>query len=80
MDNLDKNLTSRIGCHCWGTSPESIATLPVAAAAGARWVRASARRSGTPSPPASRGYDFGKGGEHPIDLAVELGMPGDGGS
>lgn len=74
-DNVESNLSSRIGTTCWGTNPASISTVPDVSKCGARWLRATRQTqmdtltTGTPGK-----FDFAKGGEHSIDLALSNGM------
>jgi hypothetical protein len=73
-DNLDRNLQSRIGCHCWGDNNASITGLQATAHVGCRWVRATRPMqmdclvTDTPGR-----YDLGKF-ERSVDLAIEQGM------
>lgn len=73
-DNLDKNRLNRIGCHCWGTNPLSVDSLPVSAQAGCRWVRATRQVQMEVVSTARRQYDFAAAGERSIDLAIANGM------
>lgn len=72
--NLDRNLNSRIGCHCWGTNPVSVAAIPTFAESGCRWVRAT-RPMQWDTVSGGRGvYRFAENGEASIDLALSHGM------
>ena len=73
--NLEANAKNRIGCHCWGTSPDSIGLLADEAAVGVRWVRATRQMQLEELLPNGPGkYDFARAGEHSIDLAIAKGM------
>lgn len=73
-DNLKANAGSRIGCHCWGTKPEAVNALPTLAEVGCRWVRATRQTQMDTVATGRRQYDFARGGEHSVDLALANGM------
>jgi len=66
--------TSRIGCHCWGTNPGSVAALDVCAEIGVGWVR-STRPMQIDVVADGRGlYDWERAGESSVNNAVAQGM------
>ena len=73
-DNIAENLPNRVGCHCWGTSEQSVASLPVFAKAGCRWVRATRPMQMDVVACGPGKYNFADNGERSIDLAIEQGM------
>jgi len=66
---------SRLGAHCWGTSPESVASLEVAAAAGVGWIRSTrpmqmdSVMAGGPGT-----FAFEAAGEGSVDRAAACGL------
>jgi len=70
----DSNAACRIGCHCWGTNPISVASLEDCAQLGVRWVRATRPMQIDVVADGPGKYDWARGGEHSIDLAVSKGM------
>ena len=73
-DNLSSNISSRIGCHCWGTNPDSVHGLTAFAQVGCRWVRATRPMQMDVVSTGPRHYNFADNGERSIDRALELGM------
>jgi hypothetical protein len=73
-DNVAMNLGNRVGCHCWGTTPASVAALPAMAEVGCRWVRATRPMQMEVVSTGPRQYDFALGGEASVDLAIAHGM------
>jgi hypothetical protein len=73
-DNVIRNLNSRVGCHCWGTNPDSVAGVPVYAEVGCRWVRATRPMQMDVVATGPRQYNFADHGEASIDLAIANGM------
>ncbi len=73
-DNISRNLNSRIGCHCWGTNPASVAGIPAFAEVGCRWVRATRPMQMDVVAMGLRKYNFADNGEKSIDLAIANGM------
>ncbi len=73
-DNLDKNINNRIGTHCWGTNPVSVASVPTFARAGARWLRATRQTQMEVVMPGPGRYEFPAAGEESVDLALKSGM------
>ena len=72
--HLLHNSSSRIGAHCWGTTPESVAAVPAMAQVGCRWLRATRQTQMDTVCVGPGVYDWAKGGEHSIDLALQNGM------
>jgi len=75
MSGLSRpDLTSRIGCHCWGTKDASIAALDECSRIGVGWVR-STRPMQLDVVADGRGrYNWERGGERSVDLAIARGM------
>ena len=65
---------SRIGCHCWGTKPASILALEEAARLGVGWVRATRPMQLDVVADGPGKFDWIRGGEQSVDLAVAKGM------
>ena len=72
--NLEQNLKSRIGCHCWGHSDASIAGVPYAAQCGCRWVRSTRPMQMDYVVQGPGRYDFAGRGQRSVDLALANGM------
>jgi hypothetical protein len=74
MDNLLANRRSPFGCHCWGTTPASVAGIPDFAAAGCTWVRATRQMQMEVVMDGPGHFDWQRAGEASIDDAVGRGM------
>ncbi len=72
--HLARNVSNRIGCHCWGTNPASVQILPTEAEVGCRWVRATRPMQMDVVSEGPRRYNFADHGEASIDLALAHGM------
>ncbi len=68
------NSSSRMGCHCWGTNPDSVAALSSCADVGIGWVRATRQTQLDTVAIGPGRYDWARGGERSIDLALARGM------
>ena len=70
----DQNLESRIGGTCWGVSEDSVAGIPDFARVGMRWLRCSRPMQMEVVTDGPGKYDWTRGGERSVDLAIANGM------
>lgn len=71
---IDPNLNSRIGGSCWGVSPQSVAGIDDFAKVGVRWLRCTRPMQMDVVADGPGKYDWARGGEHSVDLALSKGM------
>ncbi len=74
MAHLLTNRRSLIGCHCWGTTPASVAGIPDFAAVGCRWVRATRQMQMDVVMDGPGRFDWQRAGEGSINDALAHGM------